>query len=167
MLFISHRGNLTGKNPKRENSPSYVLEALNAGYQVEIDVWYENGWWLGHNKPQYKTTFQWIRNHLGLWIHCKNKEALQKIQDYAIKKGLNFNFLNYFWHQDDDYTITSKGFVWIRCGQPIINKGICVLPEQYVPSLNFNDISACYGICSDKIEYFYKKKNSLNLQISI
>ena len=29
MIYISHRGNLTGKNPKMENKPSYISDALN------------------------------------------------------------------------------------------------------------------------------------------
>ena len=42
MILISHRGNLTGPNPKKENHPDYILNALREGYEVEIDVWFEN-----------------------------------------------------------------------------------------------------------------------------
>ena len=28
MIFISHRGNMTGINPKRENEPLYIVENL-------------------------------------------------------------------------------------------------------------------------------------------
>ena len=34
MIFISHRGNLNGPEPLRENCPSYIDEALRAGYDV-------------------------------------------------------------------------------------------------------------------------------------
>ena len=43
MILISHRGNLDGKNESEENNPLYIEEALNAGYEVEIDVWYKYG----------------------------------------------------------------------------------------------------------------------------
>ena len=39
MRLISHRGNLTGKYPLMENTPAYIREAVDAGYEVEIDVW--------------------------------------------------------------------------------------------------------------------------------
>jgi hypothetical protein len=49
MKFISHRGNLSGRNPESENSPSYINMALKLGYDVEVDVWYIDGkWYLGH-----------------------------------------------------------------------------------------------------------------------
>ena len=54
MILISHRGNLDGPKPEKENNPKYIWEALNEGYQVEIDVWYDKGWWLGHDRPKYK-----------------------------------------------------------------------------------------------------------------
>ncbi len=55
MILISHRGNITGANPSRENSPDYIQEALEADYNVEIDVWYKDKKWnLGHDEPQYE-----------------------------------------------------------------------------------------------------------------
>ena len=43
MKLISHRGNLEGPNPERENHPDYIYGALQAGYDVEIDVWWVEG----------------------------------------------------------------------------------------------------------------------------
>ena len=42
MILISHRGNLEGKQPEQENNPLYIYNALNKGYEVEIDVWYKD-----------------------------------------------------------------------------------------------------------------------------
>ena len=54
MVLISHRGNLTGSNPERENSQTYIQEALNKGFNVEVDVWVVNNQiYLGHDAPQY------------------------------------------------------------------------------------------------------------------
>ena len=51
--LISHRGNMKGKNPDRENHPDYIMEALNKGYHVEVDVHYKDGdLYLGHNEPK-------------------------------------------------------------------------------------------------------------------
>ena len=38
MKLISHRGNIDGPQPDRENSPNYINEAIEAGYNVEIDT---------------------------------------------------------------------------------------------------------------------------------
>ncbi len=39
MFLISHRGNISGKLPERENTVDYIQEALGLGYDVEVDVW--------------------------------------------------------------------------------------------------------------------------------
>jgi hypothetical protein len=39
MRIIAHRGNLDGPDPTRENSPIYVMAALAAGVDVEVDLW--------------------------------------------------------------------------------------------------------------------------------
>ena len=57
MILISHRGNIMGPNPEQENHPDYIREALNIGYDVEIDVWYTDKFMLGHDKPQYEFSF--------------------------------------------------------------------------------------------------------------
>ena len=55
MILISHRGNLSGPNPNRENSKEYILEALDKGYSVEIDVWLvKDKIYLGHDNPEYE-----------------------------------------------------------------------------------------------------------------
>jgi hypothetical protein len=56
---------------------------------------------------------------------------------------------HYFWHQEDDYTITSKGFIWTYPGKKLFLKSICVLPEKF----NYEKIK-CTGICSDFIEKY-------------
>ena len=38
MKIISHRGNVRGAIPDRENRPSYIDCAIGNGYDVEIDL---------------------------------------------------------------------------------------------------------------------------------
>ena len=110
MIFISHRGNMTGINPKRENEPLYIVEALEKGFDVEIDVWYKKGqFYLGHDEPQYKVKREFLQNRK-LWCHAKNIEALNKM----LKEDIHC-----FWHQEDDVTLTSKGFMWTYPGKKI------------------------------------------------
>ena len=53
MILISHRGNLDGPNKSFENSPSYICEAIDRGFDVEVDLWKTNKLFFGHAEPQY------------------------------------------------------------------------------------------------------------------
>ena len=147
MILISHRGNINGPNKDKENSLSYIQEAINLGYDVEIDVWYkDNMLWLGHDKPDYVVDFGWFRDRISkIWIHCKNIEALLSL------KESNYP-LNYFWHQNDDVTITSLGFFWTYPGKKLTSNSIAVMPEIE----EYHDIEISYGICSDYISKYKK-----------
>lgn len=140
MYLISHRGNINGILEKRENSPSYINEALEKGYDVEVDVRCDNNqFFLGHDKNQYEINQEFLLNKK-IWCHAKTTEALIALEKIDA---------HYFWHQEDDYTITSKGFIWTYPGKKLFPKSICVLPEKF----NFNNIN-CKGICSDYIQNY-------------
>lgn len=147
MILISHRGNINGINKKEENQPKKILHCINLGYDVEIDVWsVNNKLYLGHDQPEYNINLSFLKKDK-LWCHAKNLEALEIM--------LN-NKIHCFWHQMDDYTLTSKGIIWSYPGKFINTKSIAVLPE----SVNIADeeLKKCFGICSDNIEN-YKKLN--------
>lgn len=151
MYFISHRGNTNGKKNDYENSIDYVLTASKE-YNVEIDIWYiKNNFYFGHDEPLYLIDVKFLIKNFDkkkFWFHAKNFEALDKLK--ILKKA------NFFWHQNDDYTITNKGFFWTYPGKNLLKKSICVLPEQYTKQKKFNGI---LGICSDNIST-YKKNNN-------
>ncbi len=137
MYLISHRGNINGIEKDNENNPDYINQAISRGYDVEVDVRYESGqFFLGHDFNQFKVNEEFLLNNK-LWCHAKTNEALIALD--RIKA-------HYFWHQEDDYTITSKGFFWTYPGKKLLQKSICVLPEKS----NYDKID-CLGICSDFI----------------
>jgi hypothetical protein len=140
MILISHRGNLGGKIEGRENSPSYIEQAIREGYDVEIDArLIQNFVWLGHDEPQYQVDAYWLNKYKdNLWIHSKNLSALFYF------KNLGFNT---FYHDKDSATLTSKGYVWCYPGKDT-SGGICVLPEWN----DFDVADGVIGICSDYIE---------------
>jgi len=147
MKLISHRGNINGKKPILENSPNYVLNALEQGYDVEIDVWFDKGWWLGHDTPEYKIEEIFLTaNASRLWCHAKNMEAIIEIK--KLNNDLNFD-VHYFWHQEDDCTLTSKNIMWVHPKTKPITGTISVLPEIFN-----QDVSNCMGVCSDYIENY-------------
>ena len=145
MILISHRGNTNGRLESLENSPSYVDLAISIGYDVEVDVWYLGGLlYLGHDKPQYVTDIIWFKDRIDkLWIHCKNIDSVEYFQ----KSKYEFN---YFWHQEDDITLTSKNVLWTFPGKKLTTLSIAVLPE----TVDSWDITECLGICSDYIKNY-------------
>ena len=140
-----------GPNPEQENHPDYIMDAINKGYNVEIDVWYTDKFMLGHDKPQYDFPFKLLENFYSkLWLHCKNIEVLiqfKKIDPIASR-------LNYFWHDEDTVTLTSKNYIWAYPGKQSIKNSIAVMPEIYN-----DDISQCIGICSDYISKYNETTN--------
>jgi hypothetical protein len=144
--LISHRGNINGPMPHNENHPDYIDEAIHAGFDVEIDVWMVNNeLFLGHDEPQYKIIWNWLSNRYeSLWIHCKNVEAM----DFFNQN----NGFNYFWHQNDDYTLTSKNILWVYPGKKLTANSICVMPE--INDLDKYILNECLGVCSDNISKF-------------
>lgn len=140
MILIAHRGNFNGREPLKENSPEHISKALNFGFNVEIDVWKtDSGLFLGHDKPDYQTNERFLNNP-NFFIHCKNIEALVHF------KNSNLN-CEYFWHENDSYTLTSKNNIWVYPGKKLIDGSIAVMPE-----IDFDgNLNLCYGICSDYI----------------
>jgi len=147
MRLISHRGNISGPNPEKENHPEYILAALLAGYEVEVDVWFTEGkFMLGHNEPQYEFPFILLHEyHSKLWMHCKNLEALEMF----LTLDATGSRLNYFWHETDKVTLTSKNIMWAYPGTQPLKGSIAVLPEW-----KEDDTSQCAGIYSDYIEKY-------------
>lgn len=145
MILISHRGNIDGRMESWENEPTYIDLAISKGYDVEIDIWYKDGLlWLGHDKPDYGIDFRWVRDRFTkLWIHCKNIEALSYFKDCGYD-------INYFWHQNDDVTITSMGYFWTFPGKQLTKNSIACMPEIS----EFENIEIAFAICSDNIKKF-------------
>ena len=143
MHLIAHRGNISGPQPSKENSPEYIDQALGLGYDVEIDIWYlDDQLYLGHDLPQYETTIDYLRNNR-FWCHCKNAEALRYLLD---------NNIHCFFHEEDDVTLTSHGIIWTFPNKKLMPNAVCVMPERGYDG----DIDKCLGICSDYIKEYRK-----------
>lgn len=144
MLIIAHRGNLSGSNPISENQPEYIDDALRNGFDAEIDLRIVNDeLFLGHDSPDHRIDFDWLLNRRNfLWIHCKNAEAL-----VFLNNNTSAN-LNYFWHNTDDYTLTSLGYIWAFPELPNIGKYcISVMPRIIDTPKLYKSYS--FGVCTD------------------
>jgi len=143
--FISHRGNLHGSVPSRENAPDYIDEAIRAGYIVEVDVrLVENDFYLGHDFPQYKVDWKWLEaRHKRLLLHLKDFSALTAVSS-------NFSHWHYFCHENDRYTFTNHGILWLH--------DLSLTPNwnTILPLISHDLLETCkdksvYAICSDYV----------------
>lgn len=146
MKLISHRGNVAGRIPNLENNPSYISDAISEGYDVEIDLWVtdmENDiLYLGHDNPEYQVEYEWIiENNNKLWIHCKNLLALRYLLGTDIK---------YFWHQEDDFTLTSNRKIWTYPNKNVTDFSIIVC-QDIDSTKKIIEENIAYGICSDYV----------------
>ena len=147
MILVSHRGNISGPNLERENTPKYIKEAILAGYDVEVDVWFVEGeFWLGHDKPEVLISEKYLENRR-LWCHAKNKDALEKM--------IENRKIHCFWHQDDDIQLTSQGYLWTYPNKPYGKNSICVLPTspekiEGAAGLCLDDFSKVFNLTGEK-----------------
>lgn len=141
MIFISHRGKKNNNEP--ENNKENIIFNLRLGYNCEIDVWkVQNKFFIGHDMPEEEVEKEFLQNKQ-LWCHAKNIEAFE----YMIS-----NNINTFWHQEDDYTITSNGFIWVYPGKKLIKNCIAVKPE--LVNYDLKDLKMCYAICTAEVEKY-------------
>ena len=143
MKLIAHKGNVNGPNPSTENTPQQIEWCIENGYDVEIDVRYspeKDKFYLGHDDLQHEINWWWLAGkQKNLWIHCKDLFTLHEFT--ARTSGYN-----YFWHQRDDYTLTSKGQIWASPAQDY-NKDTVRVIEDPEEVKEYD----CYAICSDYV----------------
>lgn len=155
MYLIAHRGNITGPNRGAENSPSLISSVLETtDYDCQIDLRIINGkLFLGHDSADYKVGLDFLLFHKErLWIHCKNLDALTFFRTKVHEQGLN-----YFWHDKDQCTITSRGFLWFYPSKKVYPAGINLLPE--LNGIEFSRLERTEGVCSDYIGVYKNEQD--------
>lgn len=134
MIIISHRGNLEGPS-LFENEPWHLEKVLEKGIDIEIDVRFIEGkFFLGHDFPQYEVSKNFLLQK-GVWCHAKDIFSLHSL--------LEIN-AHCFFHNVDDATLTSQGYIWTYPGKELTLKSIAVLPEKFS-----RHKIVCAGVCTD------------------
>lgn len=140
MKLIAHRGLVDGPDKNLENHPDQISKALDLGFDAEVDLWIVNSdFYLGHDGPQYPIPEKFLETY-GLWIHAKNLPAL---------RWLTKTSYWYFWHQEDDFTLTSNHYIWTYPDKDLTLNSIRLMPEWKDPELKTVFDYPCAGICSD------------------
>ena len=161
MKLISHRGNISSKQPSFENSPSYIKEALSAGYGVEADFWYKDDqWFLGHDEPEYKVNeIEWYMFNLNMFMHAKDIPTFIKMKEmqieYAQASDMPVIVAHYFYHTNEPVILTSRGMLWAFPKVEVPSKYACAVMPEYAGWDKYKVEQVGFGaVCSDKIESF-------------
>lgn len=146
MKIIAHRANLDGPDPQHENTPKKIDLCIELGFDVEIDLRVSPAtkeFILGHDAGDHSVTLDWLEERRNnLWVHCKNI--------FAMDQMVELSGFKYFWHQEDDYTLTSNEIIWAYPGKEYTCRTIVVMPE-WDENIDWNKLreSNCYGVCTD------------------
>ncbi len=144
---ICHRGNIVGPVKELENNFGVLIQRAIQGHSVEVDVWYHQGsLWLGHDKPEYKITLEWLTSCKKRLIHAKDGKTFEYLLLEAGKRALD---IHVFYHTEEDYVLTNKGLIICYPGKPLLQGSLCMMPERAEYSVE--DIQKCFAICSDFI----------------
>lgn len=138
MKFISYRGNIDGPRRAFENNPQYVDIALQYGYYVFIDVWYEEDrFWLGSDVKQYPI-FEGFLEQEKYICNPRSWEAFDKL--------FNNKHIHTLWHDIDYYTITNKGWMWAHEHAENYSKNTVITHFN-----DMDDVPDVFGVCSNYI----------------
>ena len=143
---ICHRGNLHGPVKELENNFGVLIQRSLHGYHVEVDVWYwEKNLWLGHDRPEYKITFDWLLSSKRRLIHAKDGATFEYLLQESGKRAAD---LHIFYHTEEDYVLTNKGLVICYPGKPLLEGSLCMMPER--ATYRQEDMQKCFSVCSDR-----------------
>ena len=153
MRLIAHRGNLLGPRKEKENNPIYVLSALNKSFECEVDLRVMNGkLYLGHDGPDYLVPESFLLDwRSALWIHCKNLPAFEWV--------LSNKDVNGFWHEQDQFALTTKFHIWTAHRENTTARTVLVDNSPDAISRTPKDLE---GLCGDYVGVAKDRKiNSL------
>ena len=139
---------------EKENNIKIILSNIREYPDMinELDIWIDSEEiYIGHdyqkNKIEPKILYE---NSKNLILHIKGIELKSE-------KSLNlFNNIlsncHFFTHQEDDFVITNKGWIWSHPRNGFVKNTICVLPEKIESidsAIKKNKFKSLKGICTD------------------
>ena len=146
---------MAGANQALENSPAYIDAAILAGYDVEIDLRFiAGGIFLGHDDPVYEVDLDWVLKRKDrLYVHAKTLETVQFLS--------SLDDVHFFFHDEDDCTLTSRKTVWVHPKARPIEGCIFVMPER--SNVDMKDMLICSAICTDHVIHYEQEYNILKV----
>ncbi len=144
-MLISHRGNINGRVPEKENAVDYLFQAISKEYTVEVDLWWTpQGFSLGHDGPQNPITDGLLKTMESVaWFHVRNVKTTLKLLELCEQPM-------FFYHDAAPFTFTSNGYLWCHSDSPILTRrSILVNPGELI--CHKHEIA---GVCADNISIY-------------
>lgn len=149
-MIFAHRANIGGPTSVyHENSETAILERIENGFGVEIDVWFKkNKLYLGHDEDFLnEIDLGFLQDNMDwLLIHCKNKKAVKFFSN-------SDDYFHWFTHDQDTFAFTSEGYMICYGTKPpkLKNPSTCIimLPERF--SI---EVPKDYSVCTDYPERY-------------
>ncbi len=140
MIKIARRGNYAGRNKDRENTSTYIDEAISKGYDVMVDVWLVgNRWYLGHHFPKEEIQLNFLERP-AIWTHAMDLKGYVSL--------FNNPKVHTFWINNDDMTYTSKNIKWTRLSHTS-HDGIIYIRHPNEALIRYTESTKLLGICTD------------------
>ena len=152
-IVIAHRGLFSGPNEFLENEPNHIEKNIQNYPQIinEIDVWISNEIYLGHDNPDHKIEIDFLRKFSkNLILHLKNIDLKSDTAMTNFQEIVQISHT--FCHEDDNFTITSKNWIWLHPNNKIKENCIVVMPEKFLNldiDENIKLLKKAKGVCSD------------------
>ena len=138
-IIIAHLGNISGRQPDKENQLKYLQAALAAGYHICVEVVFRNGAFLlpSTNGLQYAPPAFFSKQRI--WSRCQDADTLDALCNVGAHA---------FIATTSALTLTSHQFIWTLPTRELAPRSIAVYPElagadwleQYEPA----------GLCSNE-----------------
>lgn len=147
MYFFSNLGNINCKNEELENTPDYILNALNHNYYVKINViYYNDNLYLRNKFNDIKIDLSFLEKN-EILIECLDFLTL----NFFIM--LNSNKIHYFYNNNNinNISLTSKQFI---ISYKETSKYTILIDSKNYHRDGDIDIGICLGICSNFIESY-------------
>lgn len=158
--IIAHRGNIDGPHPELENAPGYLEDAVNHGFDIEVDVrilsdgynapvpsnpdWLDYDLFLGHDRPiwrmQQPGIARFIEKYGGVcWFHAKDPFTFRQFRLHPLRPRV-------FFHDRDLITaVSNSDYLW---GLPEAG-GIHDLIVMNADAVRFPENGLVAGLCTD------------------
>jgi hypothetical protein len=143
-IVIANRGNISGRDPDRENHPAYVQAALKAGWHVCVDVFFQHGTFFLPHAPvgnrNYSPLPPAFFSNQRVWSRALEPTALDAL--------CNINAHCFMFNAEP--TLTSAQFIWTPYPGFLTDRSIAVMSDSSADFLTWLDSAEPAGLCSDE-----------------
>lgn len=119
-IIISHLGNISGRNPEKENQLKYLQTALDAGWHVCAEVVFTNGAFLLPSAGGFQYAPPAFFSRQRVWSRCHDADTLDALCNIGAHAFIAGNA---------ELTLTSHQFIWTLPPRELSPRSIAVYPE--------------------------------------